>query len=60
MLTELDLMQGIQDATRILTRARLDLSGGTLSLWLLLSHAEEYLDKQMVLLLAPDLEAFSK
>jgi hypothetical protein len=52
-MNDLDLMQGLQDASRILNRARFDLSDGTMCLWQMVAHAQEHLDKQMRVLLAP-------
>lgn len=52
-MTDLEKMEGLQAAARILNGARFDLSGGTMCLWQMVSHAQEHINKQMQVLLAP-------
>jgi hypothetical protein len=55
-MENLQVIEGINEAIKILITTRRELCGGSFTLWRLVEHAEKYLDKQIRELLAPPAE----
>jgi hypothetical protein len=57
-MDSLQLVNGMNDAIKLLTLTRCELATGAFRLWQLVSHAEKYLNSQIAeLLAAPESEA---
>jgi hypothetical protein len=52
----LDLIQALNEATKILKQANRECAGDSLAIWRLTDHAEQHIDKQIRELLAPSVE----